>query len=188
MITITKKDLLALGNELAQPNVGSLQVSGSLDKLYVEHYSTAGARLGHSFIELTELDADTPATITEAQIDRTQRMMQEIAAQPVGRKEIAAVGGAVRVEAIGGSLYVFGSELDCLRIFAKYNANGAAHSKNARVGYSENLSTHYFVLENALSSNSDGPRKPESERQRHDDGVCVHPAGETCPAQEGIES
>jgi hypothetical protein len=61
-------------------------------------------------------------------------------------KEFA--GEDVTVEQIASCLYTFGSELACLRIFAKYNANGAVHNKNTRVGYSENLKTWYFALDN----------------------------------------
>lgn len=154
MITITKKDLAALGSELSQPNVGSLQVSGSLDKLYVEHYSNAGARLSYSFIELDEYIADVEVSmITPEQANRVQRMMQEYASGGSANDE------PVRVEQITASLYVFGSELACLRIFAKYNARGAAHCPKARVGYSTNMLSWFFVLEDALSSDSDGPRK-----------------------------
>lgn len=73
--------------------------------------------------------------MTEQQKQRTVAMMSEIA------------GESVTVEKVTTNLYVHGSELACLRIFAKYNANGAAPNPKARVGYSKNLGTHYFSLE-----------------------------------------
>lgn len=54
----------------------------------------------------------------------------------------------VTVEKSKGAYYVFGSELACLRIFAKYQANGAVHNPKARVGYSPTFKTWYFFLEN----------------------------------------
>ena len=48
----------------------------------------------------------------------------------------------VSVECIKGTLYAYGSELACLRIFAKYQP-----STKARVGYSKNMNTWYFSLE-----------------------------------------
>jgi hypothetical protein len=53
----------------------------------------------------------------------------------------------VTCEKIKGTLYVYGSELACLRIFAKFNGNGAFHNTAIRYGYSHNLKTHYFSLD-----------------------------------------
>lgn len=79
--------------------------------------------------------------MTDEQEKRTASMMKEFA------------GEDVTIEHITSCVYAFGSELACLRIFAKYNANGATHNPNARVGYSDNRKTWYFVLENVdLSS------------------------------------
>jgi len=75
--------------------------------------------------------------MTDEQEKRIARMMKEYAG-----------GEDVKIEHITSCIYAFGSELACLRIFAKYNANGAVHNKNARVGYSENQTSWYFVLEN----------------------------------------
>jgi hypothetical protein len=61
-------------------------------------------------------------------------------------KEFA--GEDMTIELITSCLYAFGSELACLRIFAKYNANGATFNQNVRVGYSKNLETWYFALDN----------------------------------------
>lgn len=72
---------------------------------------------------------------TAAQIQRTARDWSNYAVEPV------------TVEQVASALYGFGSELACLRIFAKYNTNGAHHNPNARVGYSVNRSTWFFSLE-----------------------------------------
>jgi hypothetical protein len=74
--------------------------------------------------------------MTDDQQKRIIAMMKEFA------------GEDITVEQITSCLYTFGSELACLRIFAKYNANGTVHNKNARVGYSDNLKTWYFALDN----------------------------------------
>lgn len=73
--------------------------------------------------------------MTTAQAQRTEKMMAEFAKEPVV------------IEEIKSTLYVYGSELACLRIFAKYNSNGAAPNKKARVGYSENLKSFYCSLD-----------------------------------------
>lgn len=72
---------------------------------------------------------------TAQQLARAQRDMSAIAKEQV------------TVEQIGGSLYAFGSEIATLRIFAKYNANGAHPNAKARVGYSENMKSFYFNLD-----------------------------------------
>jgi hypothetical protein len=51
------------------------------------------------------------------------------------------------VEQVRAAMYYFGSELACLRLFAKINTFGAAHHPHARVGYSANRSTWYFVTD-----------------------------------------
>ena len=56
-------------------------------------------------------------------------------------------GEAVEIEDVGGTIYVFGSELATLRIFAKYQANGSVHNPKARVGFSRNLDRFYFSLD-----------------------------------------
>ncbi len=73
--------------------------------------------------------------ITTAQLDRTARDLSLIAKEQVA------------VEQISGALYAFGSELAVLRIFAKYNANGAVHNPNCRIGFSQNMQMHFFSLE-----------------------------------------
>lgn len=65
--------------------------------------------------------------ITTTQLARTQSEYSKIA------------GEAVRLEAIGGTLYAFGSEIATLRLFRKM--------PNMRQGYSENLKTFYFSIE-----------------------------------------
>ncbi len=59
-------------------------------------------------------------------------------------------GETVEIENISGTLYVFGSELATLRIFAKYNINGrTTDCKHAtRVGFSVNLNRFYFSIDN----------------------------------------
>jgi hypothetical protein len=69
------------------------------------------------------------------QMSRAVVMMQEFA------------GEEVSVEKIGTATYVFGSELACLRIFAKYQTNGAIHNSKARVGFSKEFASWYFSLE-----------------------------------------
>lgn len=73
---------------------------------------------------------------TAAQIQKTTDLMTSY-----------AEGLPVTVEQITFCLYVFGSELAVLRIFARYNANGAVHNPKARVGYSTNRKTFYLSLE-----------------------------------------
>ena len=73
--------------------------------------------------------------ITEAQLHRVSREFFRIGKEPMA------------IQQISGALYAFGSELAALRVFAKYNANGAVHNPKCRVGYSENMKMHFFVLE-----------------------------------------
>jgi hypothetical protein len=49
----------------------------------------------------------------------------------------------VEVQELGGTLYVYGSELACLRLFYVYRHCG----DRAQVGYSFNMKTWYFRLE-----------------------------------------
>jgi hypothetical protein len=79
--------------------------------------------------------------MTTAQAQRTEAMMKEY-----------AQGESVKIEEIGGTLYVFGSELATLRIFAKYLANGSVQNPKARVGYSQNLQSNYFSLDMIFNS------------------------------------
>lgn len=73
---------------------------------------------------------------TIAQLARTERDLSAIAKE------------AVKVEQISAAIYAFGSELATLRIFAKYNSNGAVHNAKVRCGYSENMhKCFYFVIE-----------------------------------------
>lgn len=53
----------------------------------------------------------------------------------------------VSVEEIGGAYYCFGSELACLRVFAKYQSNGAIHNDKVRVGFSGPRCTYYVSIE-----------------------------------------
>lgn len=69
------------------------------------------------------------------------------AAKRLERSMNAMAKEAVEVEQVGDVIYVWGSELATLRIFATYQTNGAYHNPKARVGYSKNLSKFYFVLE-----------------------------------------
>ena len=77
-------------------------------------------------------------TMTAAHIKRATAMMNEFAKE------------TVTVEPLGSTLYAFGSELACLRIFAKYQSNGAAPNKKARIGHSKNRDTWFFSLELSL--------------------------------------
>jgi hypothetical protein len=73
--------------------------------------------------------------MTPAQHARTAQMLTEFAGEPV------------EVEQIKGTIYGFASELGCLRIFAKYNSNGAVHNKKIRVGFSSNLNRWFASLD-----------------------------------------
>lgn len=65
--------------------------------------------------------------ITQARLNRAKSEYSAIAGEPV------------RVEAIGGTLYAYGSEIATLRLFRKM--------PNMRQGYSANLETFYFSVE-----------------------------------------
>lgn len=56
-------------------------------------------------------------------------------------------GEALSGRQIGTAFYFFGSELACLRIFAKYNANGHALNDKVCTGWSENMQTHFTCVE-----------------------------------------
>lgn len=49
------------------------------------------------------------------------------------------------VEQIGGSIYAFGSELACLRLFFYYN--NASHNKNSTMKFSPARGSYFFRLE-----------------------------------------
>jgi hypothetical protein len=72
---------------------------------------------------------------TEQKQKRILSVVENIAKEPV------------TVEIIGGVVYMFGSELACLRIFSDYQCKGAVHNPNVRVGYSTNLKTWYVSIE-----------------------------------------
>lgn len=69
--------------------------------------------------------------ITEAQVARVQADWSAYAQEPVN------------VEAIGGTLYGFTSELGALRIANKYRR---ADQDTVRAAYSENLGSWFFSL------------------------------------------
>ena len=73
------------------------------------------------------------AEISASGLRRLQGYMQQIAKDE-----------PITVEDIKGCLYVFGSELACLRIFAHYQKTP---NPRARVDYSVNLSTWFFSLD-----------------------------------------
>jgi hypothetical protein len=72
---------------------------------------------------------------TENQLDRLANDLGRVAKEPV------------TVEQISGAIYAFGSELATLRIFAKYNANGANPNTKCRVGHSVNLGKFFFSID-----------------------------------------
>jgi len=76
--------------------------------------------------------------MTQDQKARTEVMLAEFAKE------------AVKIEEIKGHLYGFSSELGCLRIFAKYNANGSTPNKKVRVGYSENQGSWYVSIDMSI--------------------------------------
>jgi hypothetical protein len=51
----------------------------------------------------------------------------------------------IKVEEISGTLYGFGSELGCLRIFHQYNRGG--HATHVRCEFSKNLGTWFIALD-----------------------------------------
>lgn len=53
---------------------------------------------------------------------------------------------AVEVEEVKGMYYVYGSEVACLRVFAKYQGFGAGLNDKVRVGFSSNLNTWYVSI------------------------------------------
>ena len=53
-------------------------------------------------------------------------------------------GEKVKAEMIKGYLYIYGSELACLRMFYKFHAEKGRQFADGRVGYSTNLKTWYY--------------------------------------------
>jgi len=74
--------------------------------------------------------------MTEEQTRRVERDMRR-----------SAKGEAVKVERIRTTLYAYGSELACLRIFAHYLGGGILSREGLHVGYSENMGTWFFSVE-----------------------------------------
>lgn len=68
--------------------------------------------------------------MTENQLKRVQQDFKVIA------------GEEMEVENIQGVIYAFGSEVATLRLLKQYR-----HVPKARAEYSENMKSHYFVLE-----------------------------------------
>ena len=64
-------------------------------------------------------------------------------------------GEGVRVEAIGGHIYAFGSELACLRLYLKYNGTG-------RCAFSQNLNSWYFSPKGVAYCRDSGARLAEN--------------------------
>ena len=56
-------------------------------------------------------------------------------------------GETLEVEVTPTVIYAFGSELACLRVFAKYNSNGSHANEKARVGYSRDRDSWYVSLD-----------------------------------------
>jgi hypothetical protein len=69
-------------------------------------------------------------------------------------------GEPVEAEKIKGVIFVFGSELATLRIFAKYQANGSIHNPKARVGHSVNLGKFYFALDTTAYHTTERSTEP----------------------------
>lgn len=86
------------------------------------------------------------------------------------RKEwFPVVKDAGRIESIGGAFYFFGTELDCLRLLARYRG-----CKSARQGFSTNMGTHYFSLEVGTPSSCVVERKmTDAEARRVFDKVAA---------------
>ena len=72
--------------------------------------------------------------MTIEQKDRLKRTFERMA------------GEKITLDQTPSSIYAYGSELACLRIFAKYQANGASHNPNVRVGKSVNLNAWYCSI------------------------------------------
>ena len=64
-------------------------------------------------------------------LERTEKEWSEIA------------GGPLRIQEIKGTIYAFGCELSCLRLAYAFRRSG----DRAKFGFSENLNTFYFRLE-----------------------------------------
>ena len=79
--------------------------------------------------------------MTNAHLHRTASMLQGF-----------ANGEPVTLEDMKGVLYVFGSELACLRIFAHYQSNGAIHNPYVRTGYSPTHQSCYCAIERRFAS------------------------------------
>lgn len=71
--------------------------------------------------------------LTENQIERVKKDWQR-----------SAKDEPIEVEAKGGAIYAFGSELACLRLAYKYRRSD---SNKVHAAYSENLKTWFFSLE-----------------------------------------
>jgi hypothetical protein len=82
--------------------------------------------------ELTELLTGYDPAAT--QIIRTQQMMSGYA------------GEAVRVTRTPGHLYVYGSDVAVLRIFAHYNMNGMRYNPRVRIHRNREDGTRYLVI------------------------------------------
>lgn len=70
------------------------------------------------------------------QIKRVQRDWTRVANEPI------------EVEAIGGAIYAFGSELACLRLFYHYRY---CDMNKIRTQFSKNLQKWYFSLDSRLA-------------------------------------
>lgn len=84
----------------------------------------------------TAIAPDKP--FTESQLNKLKIFVQVYAKE------------TVTVEQRGSAVYVYGSELACLRIFKKYVEAG---NENIKCDYSTNLNTHYFRIETSSPKN-----------------------------------
>ncbi len=72
-------------------------------------------------------------TATKNQMDRLTKDLSAIAKEPVTTEQIAS------------AFYAFGSEIACLRLFLKYNL--VTRNEKTLTGYSENMKSFYFCIE-----------------------------------------
>ncbi len=73
----------------------------------------------------------------------TKEQMQRIKSD----MKMIAKSNTINVRVIKQVIYVFGSELEVLRLFAHYLANGAIASTKFKVDYSKDYESHFFTFE-----------------------------------------
>lgn len=91
--------------------------------------------------------------VTRNQYERTELMLKSMAGEPID------------VVFRHGAFWAFGSELPIRRLDAKYQA-----SPNARMGWSDNVSSWYFLIDMPDWSGDFGPSFDEIKRKNSSHG------------------